>query len=148
MPYSDESDKNRWERQKNSKTLDTAKKHRDHWTQRDLERIMDDDTFSPGGQTKLCKELGRTWAAIKDMRWFIKAELEKELDEVDYDGPIIFCPPSAEQDAIQAERESAALRNVCIKLTSISMRTTEHEVGSEDHQYELMELYAMLGLME
>jgi hypothetical protein len=136
----------RWQSKTNALTLETARNHRDNWTQRELDRIMDDETFERGGQQILCKELGRTWAAIKDMRWEVKAELEKELEDIDYDGPIIFCPP--EEDPETQKRVQAALRESCIKLTSISMQKTEHEVGSEEHMYELMELYSMLGLME
>lgn len=154
----------KWAVRTNTKSLETARKHRDEWTQWELDRIMDDDVCYvggpsyPGGATKaLCKEIGRTWTAIKDMRHAIKSELEKELD--DYDGPLIPLPRVIREDEIEPvlpddvkEKHKrwydTALRKVCIGLTSCSMRTTEHEVGSEEHQYELLSLYAMMGLMD
>lgn len=146
-PYEQERNRasRRWQNAINNKTLDTARNHRDYWTEHDLERIMDDETFERGGQQILCKELGRSWAAIKDMRWFIKAELEKELDF--YDGPVIYSPEKHDEEE-EEKAYQAALRKSCVTLTGISIEKTEHEVGSEDHKYELMEVYSMLGLME
>lgn len=162
MGYSDKETAYRWRAKTNSEALDSAKKHRDYWSQEHMDRIMDDDVLAlsenwkgagHGGVKQLCSELGRTWIAIVEKRREIKTDLEKELNDLDdtYDGPIIPDTEGYGMVGIPIEETPEyqyALRQACIKLTCSSIRTTEHEPGSEEHQYELMSLYSMLGLME
>lgn len=149
-----------WNKRVNSESLGTATKHRDDWTDAECERIMDDDVLctmdfrtNKGAQLSLTRELGRTWDAIKDKRTEIKASFDRALEWMffEHQGPTI---PDMEGYHLvgalddQTPEFKAAARLACIKLTECSIRTTEEEVGSDEHKYELMSIYSMMGLME
>jgi hypothetical protein len=152
MGWQYKDSKARWEKRRNSESLATAHSHREEWTDKEIDLLMEDGFLERGKQRELCEKLGRSWAAIKDKRQEVKAGLVAELQQLDdmYNGPIVVLDDPSDEDNSTSEM---AARNACLKLTCSSIRRKREEcgeeaVGSEDHKFELMEMYAMLGLME
>lgn len=135
----------------NHESKKTAERDREEWTEADIDAIMDDSVMGVKGNVwELSKRLGRTRQAIWNQRTKVMMTAEKEARLEEYEGPVIYTPNGDEDDTATKEFR-AALRKAAIKGTCASIRSRRERglsVGDDDHKFEVMELCAMLGLME